>query len=119
MSTERKYNVTSDDLNFDTDAFIDGMAAQPLTIHTPEFYDGQTHCVVNGSIVSIASLTAAAPEMLEALEALLESAMQSEYLVHNEMCSRAEKDEILEKGWFSDPIYQAIAAIAKAKGEQP
>lgn len=69
--------------------------------------------------VAMFQLFAAAPDMLEALEALLESAMQSEYLVHNEMCSRAEKDEILEKGWFSDPIYQAIAAIAKAKGEQP
>jgi len=82
MSTERKYNVTSDDPNFDTDAFIDHMAAQPLNVKTPEFYDGQTHCVVNGSIVSIASLTAAAPEMLEALEALVsfQENNETEYL---------------------------------------
>jgi hypothetical protein len=103
MSTEGKYNVTSDDPNFDTDAFIDGMMAQPLTVQTPEFYDGQTHCVVNGSIVSIASLTAAAPEMLEALEALV---------------SFQENNETEYLGMEQIRAYmKAKIAIAKAKGE--
>ena len=119
MSTESKYNVSSDDANFDTDAFIDYMAAQPLNVKTPEFYDGQTHCVVNGSIVSIASLTAAAPEMLEALEALLESAIQTEHFEHNSYNPPTEIHEMMANGDFSKRIFNAIAAIAKAKGEQP
>jgi hypothetical protein len=102
MSTESKYNVTSDDPNFDTDAFIDHMAAQASTIQTPEFYDGQTHCVVNGSIVSIASLTAAAPDMLEVLQELDECAYYwSQYDVPVGIHDRIK------------------SAIAKAKGEQP
>jgi hypothetical protein len=65
-----------------------------------------------------AQLIAAAPEMLEALKALLEDAIESEYVVHNNYCSPARKDEMMAKGYFADSIYNAIAAIAKAEGRQ-
>jgi hypothetical protein len=37
--TPRKYNVSADDSNFDTDAFIEFMAAQHLPVNPPEFAD--------------------------------------------------------------------------------
>ena len=119
MSTERKYNVSSDDPNFNTDAFIDYMAAQPLNVKTLEFYDGQTHCVVNGSIVSIASLTAAAPEMLEALQ-------QSQSFIreiteingkYSYLNSRINGTVIISDAYSA--LRTIESAIAKAKGEQP
>jgi hypothetical protein len=58
-------------------------------------------------------------EMLDALEALLESAIQAEHFEHNSYNPPAEIHEMMANGDFSMRIYNAIAAIAKAKGEQP
>ena len=52
-------------------------------------------------------LYAAAPEMLDALEALVNTAINAEY------------DQVMAKGYFSKSINDALEVIAKAKGEQP
>ncbi len=57
-------------------------------------------------------------ELLKALEELLQSSIQSEHIEHNNYNGPAEIDEMMANGDFSISIYNAIAIIAKAKGQQ-
>ena len=66
----------------------------------------------------VEALQALNAQMLDALEALLESAIQAEHFEHNSYNPPAEIHEMMANGDFSMRIYNAIAAINKARGEQ-
>jgi gamma-glutamylcyclotransferase (GGCT)/AIG2-like uncharacterized protein YtfP len=111
MSKYKRLHVTT--------KHVDEWYAEPFGYPMLVDSDGKVVGMCLSSDAGYDHLFAAAPDMLEALEALLESAIQAEHFEHNSYNPPTEIHEMMANGDFSKRIFNAIAAIAKAKGEQP